>query len=54
MNYFKIGLINASFFRTPRPKERNGIDYTFLSKDEFLALEKSGDLLESGVYDGNN
>lgn len=40
------------FFRTPRPEERNGVDYTFLSKEEFLALEKSGDLLESGVYDG--
>lgn len=39
-------------FRTPRPEERNGVDYTFLSKEEFLALEKSGDLLESGVYDG--
>ena len=41
-----------SFFRTPRPEERNGVDYTFLSKEEFLALEKSGDLLESGVYEG--
>ncbi len=38
--------------RVPRDEERNGVDYTFLSKDEFLALEKSGDLLESGVYDG--
>ena len=28
------------------------MDYTFLSKEEFLALEKSGDLLESGVYEG--
>merc|ERR1719357_1753918 len=40
--------------RAPRPEERHGVDYTFLSKDEFLALEKSGDLLESGVYDGNH
>eukprot|EP00094_Tigriopus_californicus_P012293 TCALIF_11882-PB protein Name:"Similar to Magi2 Membrane-associated guanylate kinase, WW and PDZ domain-containing protein 2 (Mus musculus)" AED:0.19 eAED:0.20 QI:0/0.61/0.57/0.85/0.76/0.71/14/0/1824 len=38
--------------RTPRPEERHGTDYTFLSKDEFMALEKSGELLESGVYDG--
>ena len=38
--------------RVPRDEERNGVDYTFLSKEEFLALEKSGDLLESGVYDG--
>ena len=40
--------------RTARPEERNGVDYTFLSKEEFLALEKSGDLLESGVYDGKS
>jgi guanylate kinase len=40
--------------RPPRSDERNGIDYTFLSKDEFLALEKSGELLESGLYDGKN
>merc|ERR1719219_2465228 len=40
--------------RTPRPEERNGVDYTFLSTEEFLALEKSGDLLESGVYEGNH
>ena len=30
------------------------MDYTFLTKEEFLALEKSGDLLESGVYEGKN
>ena len=40
--------------RPPRPEERNGIDYTFLSKEEFLALEKSGELLESGIYDGRD
>ena len=38
--------------RTPRPEERHGVDYTFLSKEEFAALEKSGELLESGIYDG--
>ena len=38
--------------RTPRPEERHGVDYTFLSKEEFIALEKSGELLESGVFDG--
>ena len=38
--------------RTPRPEERHGVDYTFLSKEEFVALEKSGELLESGIYDG--
>ncbi len=38
--------------RTARPGETNGIDYTFLSVDEFLALENSGILLESGCYEG--
>jgi len=40
--------------RIPREDERNGVDYTFLSREEFVALEKSGDLLESGEYDGNH
>ena len=38
--------------RTPRAEERHGVDYTFLSKEEFIALEKSGELLESGVFEG--
>ena len=52
-------LLNLFFFcfitgttRSPRPGETNGADYTFLSVEEFLALEKSGQLLESGIYDG--
>ncbi|CAH1783197.1 unnamed protein product [Owenia fusiformis] len=40
--------------RTPRPGEINGVDYTFLTTEEFMALEKSGNLLESGLYDGNH
>ena len=40
--------------RPSRPEERHGVDYTFLSKEEFIALEKSGELLESGVFDGKN
>lgn len=38
--------------RTPRDGEVNGIDYTFLSTEEFMALERSGNLLESGIYEG--
>jgi guanylate kinase len=38
--------------RPPRPGEINGQDYTFLSTKDFRALEKSGNLLESGVYKG--
>lgn len=42
---------------TTRPKregEVDGVDYTFLSLEEFLTLERSGNLLESGIYEGNH
>lgn len=38
--------------REPRPGEVNGVDYTFLSEKDFQDLEKSGSLLESGIFDG--
>ncbi|XP_063219492.1 membrane-associated guanylate kinase, WW and PDZ domain-containing protein 1 isoform X3 [Bacillus rossius redtenbacheri] len=40
--------------RTPREGEVNGVDYTFLTPEEFTALENSGNLLESGIYEGNH
>ena len=40
--------------RPARPGEINGQDYTFLSTKDFRALEKSGNLLESGVYKGKS
>ncbi|KAG8191377.1 hypothetical protein JTE90_006121 [Oedothorax gibbosus] len=40
--------------RTPREGEVNGVDYTFLSVPEFMRLERSGQLLESGIYEGNH
>ncbi|KAL3852402.1 hypothetical protein ACJMK2_016053 [Sinanodonta woodiana] len=40
--------------RSPRPGESNGVDYTFLTLEEFQELEKSGALLESGIFDGNH
>ncbi|MPC13471.1 Membrane-associated guanylate kinase, WW and PDZ domain-containing protein 2 [Portunus trituberculatus] len=40
--------------RSPRQGEVNGVDYTFLSRDEFRALQRSGNLLESGVFEGNH
>ena len=30
----------------------DGVDYKFLSVDEFLELERTGKLLEKGVYEG--
>ncbi len=32
--------------RSPRPGERDGVDYFFLSQDEFLRLRESGGLIE--------
>ncbi|CAH8486591.1 unnamed protein product [Dicrocoelium dendriticum] len=40
--------------RLPRADEVDGVHYHFLSVPEFLALERAGFLLESGVYKGEN
>ncbi|XP_036959515.1 membrane-associated guanylate kinase, WW and PDZ domain-containing protein 1-like isoform X14 [Acanthopagrus latus] len=39
--------------RSPRDGEVPGVDYNFLSVEDFLELEESGTLLEIGTYDGN-
>uniref|UniRef100_A0A3Q3KJA5 Membrane-associated guanylate kinase, WW and PDZ domain-containing protein 1 n=1 Tax=Monopterus albus TaxID=43700 RepID=A0A3Q3KJA5_MONAL len=39
--------------RHPRPGEVQGVDYNFLSVQDFLELEQSGTLLEIGTYEGN-
>ncbi|XP_056414289.1 membrane-associated guanylate kinase, WW and PDZ domain-containing protein 3 isoform X2 [Hyla sarda] len=39
--------------RSPRDGEVPGVDYNFITVDQFKALEDSGVLLESGTYDGN-
>lgn len=38
--------------RAPREGEVPGVDYNFLSVEDFLKLEKSGTLLEIGTYEG--
>lgn len=35
-----------------REGEIDGVDYRFLTKDQFQLLEESGGLLESGTYSG--
>ena len=45
-------LYSAGTTRPPREGEVNGVDYTFVSLEEFRALEKRGNLLESGEFDG--
>ena len=39
--------------RAPRPGERDGIDYHFLSPDEFDRRVAAGDFVEHAVYSGN-
>ncbi|KAM8929982.1 membrane-associated guanylate kinase, WW and PDZ domain-containing protein 1 isoform 2-T2 [Pelodytes ibericus] len=39
--------------RPPREGEVPGVDYNFLTVQDFLALEQSGTLLEVGTYEGN-
>lgn len=36
--------------RPPRPNEMDGVDYKFVSKEQFIEMDRSGLLLESGVY----
>ncbi|KAG1949118.1 membrane-associated guanylate kinase, WW and PDZ domain-containing protein [Pimephales promelas] len=39
--------------RRPRGRELHGVDYNFLSVEDFLELHRRGGLLEIGTYDGN-
>uniref|UniRef100_A0A8C3UYM6 MAGI1 protein n=1 Tax=Catharus ustulatus TaxID=91951 RepID=A0A8C3UYM6_CATUS len=43
----------AGTTRPPREGEVPGVDYNFLTVEEFLELERSGTLLEVGTYEGN-
>lgn len=40
--------------RQPRPGEVNGREYHFVTEEEFLAMEKRGDFLESALVHGNH
>jgi guanylate kinase len=39
--------------RPPRPGERDGIDYHFMSGEEFERLAREGELLEHATYSGH-
>lgn len=39
--------------RLPRPAERDGVDYHFVSRQRFAAMRESGDFLESAEVHGN-
>ena len=39
--------------RRPRPNEKDGVDYSFVSREAFQGLVERGEFLESATYDGN-
>jgi guanylate kinase len=39
--------------RPPRPGERDGVDYRFLTPEQFRAHAEAGDFLEHATYSGN-
>ncbi|MDD4903314.1 MAG: guanylate kinase [Candidatus Bipolaricaulis sp.] len=39
--------------RTPRPGERDGVDYYFVSEEEFAAIVAAGEFIEHAVYLGD-
>ena len=48
----RYGFSVSATTRAPRPGERDGEDYFFLSKDEFRRRQGAGDFLESAEYAG--
>uniref|UniRef100_A0A9J8AQW0 Membrane-associated guanylate kinase, WW and PDZ domain-containing protein 1 n=1 Tax=Cyprinus carpio carpio TaxID=630221 RepID=A0A9J8AQW0_CYPCA len=49
----RLKTVRQGTTRLPRDGEVPGVDYNYLSVDEFLKLEQSGTLLEIGSYEGN-
>ena len=51
----KYGIVKAVTHtsRAPRVGERNGVDYFFVSKEEFLALKEQNKFVETTFYNGN-
>ncbi|MCI1244445.1 MAG: AAA family ATPase [Bacilli bacterium] len=51
----KYGIVKAVTHtsRPPRKGERNGVDYFFVTKEEFRALKERGDFVETTVYNDN-
>lgn len=49
-----VCVCDAGTTRQPRDGEISGVDYNFVSVEEFFSLEESGALLESGKFKGQD
>jgi guanylate kinase len=49
----RLALSISATTRAPRPGERDGVDYFFLSKDEFARRVAAGDFVEHASYAGH-
>jgi guanylate kinase len=49
----KLRLSVSATTRTPRPGEVDGVDYHFVSEEEFLRMQSNGEFLESAKVFGN-
>jgi guanylate kinase len=49
----ELGLSVSATTREPRPGERPGADYHFLTPDQFAAHVAAGDFVEHATYSGN-
>jgi guanylate kinase len=49
----ELELSTSATTRAPRPGERDGVDYHFLSEPEFERRVAGGDFLEHATYSGN-
>ena len=52
-NYPNIWVSVSCTTRLPRPGERDGVEYYFVSREQFGALAQAGDLLEYAEFAGN-
>jgi guanylate kinase len=49
----ELQLSTSATTRDPRPGERNGIDYHFLTPQQFAEQVEAGDFVEHATYSGN-
>jgi guanylate kinase len=49
----ELELSTSATTRKPRPGEQDGVDYHFLTPEQFAARVESGDFVEHATYSGN-